>query len=99
MTFFARICMLLCLFSIGSVFAATVPSTSKIPVVYTVFTDALITFQVEGAILRAKLLKDESIPLVSINAKTQHGIVTLTGQVPKQSCVHAILQEAQFHLR
>jgi hyperosmotically inducible protein len=49
--------------------------------VNTVFTDALITAEVETAVLKAKVLDDESIPLVGINAETTNGVVTLSGQV------------------
>ncbi len=61
----------------------------------TQLTDAYITFRVEGAILQAKLFQDPSIPLVSINATTHHGVVVLTGQVPKQSGIDAILNQTQ----
>lgn len=44
-------------------------------------TDAYITTKVEAAVLKAKILDDESIPLVGINAKTNNGVVVLSGQV------------------
>ena len=44
-------------------------------------TDAYITTKVEAAILKAKVLDDESIPLVGINAKTNDGVVMLHGKV------------------
>ena len=47
----------------------------------TTLSDAYITAKVETAVLKAKILDDESIPLVGINATTANGIVTLTGEV------------------
>lgn len=52
--------------------------------VNTNITDAYITAKVEAAVLKAKVLDDESIPLVGINATTNNGIVTLSGDV--KSC-------------
>ncbi|MCX7117002.1 MAG: BON domain-containing protein [Legionellales bacterium] len=60
--------------------------------VNTVFTDTYITAKVEAAVLKAKILDDESIPLVGINAKTINGIVTLSGDVKKSSSITAILK-------
>ena len=59
--------------------------------VNTVFTDAYITTKVEAAVLKAKVLDDESIPLVGINATTTNGVVTLTGNVIQYKSVNAIL--------
>lgn len=58
--------------------------------VNTAFTDAYITAKVEAAILKAKVIDDESIPLVGINAKTENGVVTLTGHVKKQESISVI---------
>lgn len=60
--------------------------------VNTAFTDTYITAKVEAAILEAKVLDDESIPLVGINAKTDNGVVTLSGEVNNQSSITAILR-------
>ncbi|KTD75495.1 BON domain-containing protein [Legionella waltersii] len=60
--------------------------------VNTVFTDALITAEVETAVLKAKVLDDESIPLVGINAETTNGVVTLTGQVQNAESVAYIIK-------
>lgn len=61
-------------------------------VITTNLTDAYITARVEAAVLKAKVLDDESIPLVGVNAKTVHGTVTLTGGVKKSSSIFAILK-------
>jgi hyperosmotically inducible protein len=61
--------------------------------VNTAFTDAYITAKVEAAILRAKVLNDESIPLVGINAKTSNGIVTLSGHVKRKKSIDAIIRQ------
>lgn len=60
--------------------------------VNTSFTDAYITAKVEAAVLKAKVLDDESIPLVGINAKTSNGIVTLSGDVKSSTSINAILK-------
>lgn len=60
--------------------------------VNTSFTDTYITAKVEAAILKAKLLDDESIPIVGINAKTTNGTVTLSGQVKQSASIVAILK-------
>lgn len=60
--------------------------------VNTVFTDAYITAKVEAAVLKAKVLDDESIPLVGINAATTNGVVTLSGNVKKSASIIAILK-------
>ena len=62
--------------------------------VNTTFTDAYITAKVEAAVLKAKVLDDESIPLVGINASTVNGIVTLTGQVKYAKSIDAVLKRA-----
>ena len=55
-------------------------------------TDAYITAKIEATILKAKVLDDESIPLVGINASTINGVVTLTGQVKNQRAINAIIK-------
>ncbi len=60
--------------------------------VNTSFTDAYITTKVEGAILKAKILDDESIPLVGINATTSNGIVTLSGDVKHSESIAPLLK-------
>lgn len=62
--------------------------------VNTSLSDAYITAKVETAILKAKIMDDESIPLVGINATTANGIVTLTGDVKKNKSINAILKRA-----
>ncbi len=59
--------------------------------VNTIFTDAYITAKVETAILKAKILDDESIPLIGINAKTINGIVTLSGEVNHNASIISIV--------
>lgn len=59
--------------------------------VNTVFTDAYITAKVETAILKAKVLDDESIPLVGINATTKNGTVILTGNVKNRKDISLII--------
>lgn len=72
----------------------TLVDTDKLEIkrVNTVFTDTYITAKVETAILKAKVLDDESIPLVGINAKTINGIVTLSGDVKNKNSAYAILK-------
>jgi hyperosmotically inducible protein len=60
--------------------------------VNTAFTDAFITAKVETAVLKAKVLDDESIPLVGINATTTNGVVTLSGQVTSAQSIAAIIK-------
>ena len=60
--------------------------------VNTAFTDTYLTAKVEAAILKAKVLDDESIPLVGINAKTVNGAVTLSGHVKKSRSIVAIVK-------
>ncbi|MBA2650954.1 MAG: BON domain-containing protein [Tatlockia sp.] len=60
--------------------------------VNTSFTDAYITAKVEAAVLAAKVLDDESIPIVGINASTSNGTVTLTGKVQQQKSIVAIIK-------
>lgn len=60
--------------------------------VNTALTDTYITAKVEAAVLKAKVLDDESIPLVGINAKTINGVVTLSGQVNSKAATYAILK-------
>jgi hyperosmotically inducible periplasmic protein len=63
-----------------------------IKTVNTSFTDAFITARVETAVLKAKVLDDESIPLVGINAKTINGVVTLSGKVSNAQSIAAIIK-------
>ncbi len=60
--------------------------------VNTSFTDAYITAKVEGAVLKAKVLDDESIPLVGINATTNNGVVTLSGNVKNSQSIAPLLK-------
>ena len=62
--------------------------------VNTVLSDAYITAKVETSVLKAKILDDESIPLVGINATTANGIVTITGEVKRHESITAILKRA-----
>lgn len=63
--------------------------------VNTAFTDAYITARAEAAVLKAKVLDDESIPLVGINATTTNGVVTLSGEVKKPSSIPAIVKRVK----
>jgi len=60
--------------------------------VNTAFTDAFITAKVETAVLKAKVLDDETIPLVGINATTTNGVVTLSGNVKSSQSIVAIIK-------
>lgn len=60
--------------------------------VNTAFTDAFITARVETAVLKAKVLDDESIPLVGINATTTNGVVTLSGTVKNAQSIACIIK-------
>lgn len=60
----------------------------------TTINDAYITAKIETAVLKAKILDDESIPLVGINATTVNGIVTITGEVKRNKSIIAILKRA-----
>jgi hyperosmotically inducible protein len=60
--------------------------------VNTAFTDAFITAKVETAILKAKVLDDESIPLIGINASTSNGVVTLSGNVHSMKSLESIIK-------
>jgi hyperosmotically inducible periplasmic protein len=60
--------------------------------VNTSITDAYITTKVEGAILKAKILDDESIPLVGIKASTNNGVVTLSGEVKNSQSLAPLLK-------
>ncbi|STX27804.1 osmotically inducible protein Y [Legionella beliardensis] len=64
----------------------------EIKQVNTALTDTYITAKVEAAVLKAKVLDDESIPLVGINATTINGIVTLSGQVKSNKSIAAIIK-------
>ncbi|BCA94061.1 ornithine racemase [Legionella antarctica] len=67
-------------------------NTLYIKKVNTAFTDAFITAKVETAVLKAKVLDDESIPLVGINATTTNGVVTLSGNVIRAQSVTFIIK-------
>lgn len=60
--------------------------------VNTALTDTYITTKVEAAVLEAKVFDDETIPLVGINAKTNNGVVTLSGEVKNRSSILAIVR-------
>lgn len=60
--------------------------------VNTSITDAYITAKVEAAVLKAKVLDDESIPLVGINASTNNGIVTLSGNVQNNDSIAPLIK-------
>lgn len=60
--------------------------------------DAYITTKIEAAILEAKVVDDESIPLVGINATTDNGVVTVSGTVCSTKSIAAILNRVS-HLK
>ncbi|NCT56745.1 MAG: BON domain-containing protein [Legionella sp.] len=60
--------------------------------VNTSITDAYITAKVEAAVLKAKVLDDESIPLVGINANTNNGVVTLSGAVKNNDSIAPLIK-------
>lgn len=60
--------------------------------VNTAMTDSYITAKVETAVLKAKVLDDESIPIIGINATTQNGVVTLSGDVKQSQSIQPLLQ-------
>jgi hyperosmotically inducible protein len=64
----------------------------EIKLVNSALTDAYITAKVEAAVLKAKVLDDESIPLVGINAKTVNGTVTLSGKLKSDRSITYILK-------
>lgn len=64
----------------------------QIKVVNTAFTDAYITTKVEAAILKAKILDDESIPLVEVSAATNNGVVTLSGHLKNSTSISPIIK-------
>jgi len=64
----------------------------EIKQVNTAITDTYITAKVEAAVLKAKVLDDESIPIVGINARTNNGEVTLSGQVKRNKSILAIIK-------
>jgi hyperosmotically inducible periplasmic protein len=64
----------------------------KIKRVNTSFTDAYITTKVEGAILKTKILDDDSIPLVGIKATTNNGTVTLSGELKNSQSIKPLLK-------
>lgn len=67
-------------------------SDLEIKTVNSTFTDAYITTKIEAAILEAKVIDDDSIPLVGINATTSNGVVTVTGNVSSMKSIAAILK-------
>lgn len=60
--------------------------------VNTAMTDTYITAKVEGAVLKAKVLDDESIPLAGINATTTNGVVTLSGEVKSSKSIRPLIK-------
>lgn len=64
----------------------------EIKKVNTLFADAYITAKVETAVLKAKVLDDESIPLVGINASTENGVVTITGELPSEKAITVLIK-------
>jgi len=71
---------------------SVVADNLEIKSVNTAFTDAYITAKVETAVLKAKILDDESIPLAGISAKTVNGRVTLQGNVKNNATIIAIVK-------
>ncbi|MDF1757487.1 MAG: BON domain-containing protein [Legionellaceae bacterium] len=67
-------------------------SDLEIKKVNSAFTDAYITAKIEAAVLEAKVIDDESIPLVGINASTENGVATVTGSVSSTKSIAAILK-------
>ncbi len=69
-------------------------NTSQLEIkrVNSALADAYITTKVEAAVLESKVLDDESIPLVGINASTQNGIVTLSGLLSSNKAIDAIIK-------
>lgn len=66
-----------------------------IKLVNSALTDAYITAKIEAAVLKAKVLEDESIPLVGINATTHNGVVQLSGKVKSKKARDAIVKRAK----
>jgi hyperosmotically inducible protein len=64
----------------------------EIKLVNSALTDTYITAKVEAAVLKAKVLDDESIPLVGISATTTNGTVKLTGEVKSDKSIAYILK-------
>ncbi|MCC5792708.1 MAG: BON domain-containing protein [Legionellaceae bacterium] len=60
--------------------------------VNTAFTDGVISARAEVAVLNAKVLDDESIPLAGINAHTENGVLTLKGELPSTVALSALLK-------
>lgn len=67
----------------------------EIKPVNTGFMDAYITAKVQAALLKTKILSDESIPLVGINATTENGDVTLSGKVKRKESIELILERVK----
>lgn len=74
---------------------SVITSDLDIKHVNSAFADAYITTKIEAAVLEAKVLDDESIPIVGINAKTINGIVTISGEVKSSQSVDAILKRVE----
>lgn len=70
-------------------------SDLEIKQVNSAFTDAYITTKIEAAILEAKVVDDDSIPLVGINASTVNGVATVSGTVKSSKSVVAILKRVK----
>jgi hyperosmotically inducible periplasmic protein len=67
-------------------------SDLEIKQINSAFTDAYITTKIEAAILEAKVIDDESIPIVGINATTENGVVTISGTVSSTKSIVVILK-------
>lgn len=65
----------------------------EIKQVNTAFTDAYITAKVETTILKAKVIYDESIPLVGITVSTHNGVVTLSGKVKRKESIGILIKQ------
>lgn len=70
-------------------------SDLEIKQVNSIFTDAYITTKIEAAILEAKVIDDDTIPLVGINASTNNGIATVSGNVKSSKSIVAILKRVR----
>ena len=70
-------------------------SELEIKQVNSAFTDAYITTKIEAAILEAKVIDDETIPLVGINASTNNGVVTVSGTVKSNKSIVTILKRVK----
>jgi len=68
-------------------------SDLEIKQVNSALTDAYITTKIEAAILEAKVVNDDTIPLVGINASTDNGVVTVSGNVKSTKSIVIILNK------